>query len=300
MNNFRYKLDRFLTLNQHRGAQYTIKKVFKSVLTDPVRTRLSYIKYRQQYQYSLLFVAGYAKSGSTWFAKMLSDIDGFEDLTPLKWDTERQTRIFANDVMGVYPGLINEFNHKLVVVKGHTWGFNENVESLIAQGIDRVVVTVRDPRDALISEYWYVKKNAWHFEHDRANAMSLNEYIDYHMNNGSFRKSRLAWLSSWLEVENNIKILFIRYEDLLNQPLVEMRKVFDFYQIDMLDDELRLIVEKYSFNNRSGRSSGEEDTKSFMRKGVSGEWREVFSEEQKNAAVNGYEHIYMKLDYELE
>jgi len=73
----------------------------------------------------------------------------------------------------------------------------------------------------------------------------------------------------------------VRYEDLLTRPEQEMRRLFRL--LGARDDEeiVRRCVEKRSFESITQRSAGEEDSSSFFRKGVAGDWRSVFTERDR-------------------
>ncbi|MBA3389008.1 MAG: sulfotransferase domain-containing protein [Rubrobacter sp.] len=73
----------------------------------------------------------------------------------------------------------------------------------------------------------------------------------------------------------------VRYEDLLERPEEEMRRLFRL--IGARDDGgvVRRCVEKRSFESITRRPAGDEDSASFFRKGVAGDWRSVFTERDR-------------------
>jgi len=60
-----------------------------------------------------------------------------------------------------------------------------------------------------------------------------------------------------------------------------MKRAFQFLDIQLGEQKLDQVIAVNSFEAMSGRRQGQENTRSFHRKGVSGEWREVFSDAQK-------------------
>ncbi len=73
----------------------------------------------------------------------------------------------------------------------------------------------------------------------------------------------------------------IRYEDLSRDFAIVAEGVFRFFGTDPARTDIRKIEGSTSFRALSGgRDAGEENTRSFFRKGIVGDWRNVFSPEQ--------------------
>jgi hypothetical protein len=73
----------------------------------------------------------------------------------------------------------------------------------------------------------------------------------------------------------------VRYEDLLGTPEAEMRRLFRFLGARDGEEVVRRCVDEHSFENITRRSAGEEDSASFFRKGVAGDWRSVFNQRDR-------------------
>jgi len=75
----------------------------------------------------------------------------------------------------------------------------------------------------------------------------------------------------------------LRYENLLERPEDEFRRVFSFLEADNAQKTVRRCAEVTSFERRSGgRRRGQEDAKSGVRKGIAGDWKGVFTERDRN------------------
>jgi hypothetical protein len=73
----------------------------------------------------------------------------------------------------------------------------------------------------------------------------------------------------------------VRYEDLVDNPKKELKRILNHLEIEYTGQKFLEAIEKNNFKNLSGgRSPGEEDPKSHYRKGVSGEWKEVFDSKE--------------------
>ena len=73
----------------------------------------------------------------------------------------------------------------------------------------------------------------------------------------------------------------VRYEDLVADPALWMKRVLDFLGADSAPETVRACVEAASFERLSqGRKAGEEDKNSFFRKGDPYDWKQQLSPAQ--------------------
>jgi len=102
------------------------------------------------------------------------------------------------------------------------------------------------------------------------------------------------FLKEWIQMQElflSIGPLFpgrtmvIRYEDLLDRPVKEFERIFDFLKVDVCPLLLERIHAATSFERLSGgRKNGDEDRDSFFRKGIAGDYRNYFWPETIEAA----------------
>ncbi|GEM_PF-3216694 len=276
------------------GPGLVVKKILLGGILKPAVNSLNYHRKKGKYPRNIIFIAGFPKSGSTWFARMLAGIDGFAPFTPRRWATKPAKE--WKPAHDLYPGVFEEFAHRLAVVKGHTWGTEDNVALLRASGL-RYFVTVRDPRDQIISSYWYIRSRPLHREWKLAQALSLEEFITHKLNSGVYAREELAWLRSWVDRLGEEQAALIRYEDLLADTCRIMRMACAHLGFACADEEIRAIVERNSFARLAGRPRGVEDRSSFVRKGVTGEWRTVFNEAQKRQFARIGEDVLSRFGY---
>jgi LPS sulfotransferase NodH len=90
----------------------------------------------------------------------------------------------------------------------------------------------------------------------------------------------------------------VRYEHLLERPVEEVRHLLDFLGTDASEATATRCVDMVSFERGSSRKRGQEDSSSRSRKGIVGDWENVFTEEDKSGfkAVAG--DWLIKLGYE--
>jgi hypothetical protein len=93
----------------------------------------------------------------------------------------------------------------------------------------------------------------------------------------------------------------VRYEDLLERPYEEVRRLVGFLGADTGDRTIQRAVDSASFEKLSkGRERGQEDTSSFYRKGVSGDWKNYFTERDKEIYKEEAGELLIRLGYEKD
>jgi hypothetical protein len=92
----------------------------------------------------------------------------------------------------------------------------------------------------------------------------------------------------------------VRYEDLLERTVDETRGLLRFLGADDAEEIAQRCVELTSFERVSNRKRGQEDSSSFFRKGVAGDWKTVFNEDDKRAFKAAAGDALIELGYESD
>lgn len=91
----------------------------------------------------------------------------------------------------------------------------------------------------------------------------------------------------------------VRYEDLLERPEEETRRLLEFLGSDADEQTVKRCVNATSFEKLSrGRKPGEEDSTSFFRKGIAGDWKNVFTERDREVFDEEAGGLLARLGYE--
>lgn len=285
------------TMHQRIGTKRFLKEVLYDGIAKRIHSKSGYIKNRELYEQHCLFVAGLPKSGSTWVSDLLKSLPGFSQFSPASWNQKYHVGEIGSSEHELYEGWDDSFKGYLAVVKGHTWGTAKNVAHLKESAL-RYVLTVRDPRDVIISEYWFVKRTPHHASHKLANRVDLSEYITIKLSDGSFGRMTLDWIRMWMENRDTNASTIVKYEELLKDPHQRLSEIADFLGLKITEEEIAKIIDLNSFERKTARKRGIEDTKTFLRKGTSGQWKEVFTEEQRELFSSVGEDVIEALDYE--
>ena len=90
----------------------------------------------------------------------------------------------------------------------------------------------------------------------------------------------------------------VQYESLLERPVEEVRRLLEFLGADGSEETAKRCVEKTRFERSTNRKRGQEDSSSRSRKGVAGDWRVTFTEEDKRVFKEVAGNLLIKLGYE--
>jgi hypothetical protein len=209
----------------------------------------------------LFIINEYPKSGGSWIGEMLSDA------LDIPFPRNRLPLMKSSILHG---HMMNDWN------------------------INNALIVWRDGRDIIVSQYFHSL-----FENERGNSrlvkqtradLCFSDYLAVERNLPSFieyiyevkRYPKFTWVDFVKKWSENHSSVFVKYEDIHKDPAKELINLT--YQLAnfSLDPEIaEQIVSRHSFENLSGRRAGDEDTRSFMRKGIVGDWKNYFSPESR-------------------
>ncbi len=138
----------------------------------------------------------------------------------------------------------------------------------------RIISTIRDGRDCYVS-LWF------HLYPDREPLAAENraDFI------GRIKGHAATWRDTAAkfqkdDAEHPGRHFSLRYENMLEDTGREMTALFGWLGCDTADATIAEVVRRNSFEALSGgRSPGEADAGSFLRKGIAGDWKNHFDDE---------------------
>ena len=205
-------------------------------------------------------VTEYPKSGGSWVAQLISDY--------LEIDFPR------NESIGLF--------QNTCLLHGH---------HKYSRFFKNTVYVLRDGRDVMTSAYFHClfqndrnpkqmveghRKQLQFDDYDDVKG-NLPRFIEYMFRDLSKRRFRFSWSEFIDSIDFNSAIV-VKYEDLIEDTAGAIGKTLEKLTGKPVDAErLNQIVNKFSFKNQVNRTAGIEDTTSFLRKGIVGDWRNKFS-----------------------
>jgi len=206
------------------------------------------------------------KSGTTWVRTMICALPGYE-----RYDMTGDDGNLLESLPKVEPGQ---------VFHGHFVSSRKLFE-ILEQREFATVYVYRDLRDIVVSNYFHClilnPKRATEFFNTHQKEQIL--YAE-NLHKWSPSTKRYPDVRRWLK-RNDIPT--VTYEALTKDTVGEMKRILTTLGFWTNDELIRYIVAEASFEKLSGRKTGEEDPKSPQRKGIVGDWKNHFSERNKEA-----------------
>ena len=172
------------------------------------------------------------------------------------------------------PGKLSRMLEDHGICKQHMFPTPHNLEQ-IENAFDRIIIHVRDPRQALLSWVHQIEDDRFKkkyissgFSTEDYYQFSLHDKINWQIEN--HYGTLIDWFDQWLRVDQErtigTRIKFTSFENMISNQYDFFNEILDFYEID----RLRFIP-----------PPPPSETVNF-RKGLKDEWRAVFTKEQIN------------------
>ena len=236
-----------------------------------------------------IIIVGYPKSGNTWVTRLVAELVGCPVVGFLDSDHNEIAR----------EGLHRKSDYQCF--KSH-----HQLHELrsIKTNIKKIIYVVRDPRDIAISGSRYFHFKRWPVlinfiytfpKGEGIYNLFLKRFImpsGYRINRmvhaviyGSkeiHRWIRISW-ASHLKPYMEEQCFFVKYEDLLDEPERECKRIITFLGLERDERQIREAIEKQSFHNKKAEffKNNESAKANFMKVGKKEQWRKVLSKTQK-------------------
>jgi len=173
----------------------------------------------------------------------------------------------------------------------------------------RVIYIVRDPRDVAVSFYHYNLK-----VRRFTDEVTMDEFVDRFVTAkiwpsvdlfGSWENHVLSWVKMRGETEG---FCFVRYEDMLRDPVAELKKMTPLLKINPTPEMLTRAVELSSADRMRAleksqkgwvSTKGTRKDKPFVRAAESGDWQSALSETSVRKIEQAWGATMQKFGYEL-
>jgi hypothetical protein len=180
----------------------------------------------------IIWCAGLPKSGSTLIEQILDETN-FVDLgkSSLRW--------FNNFNLDNPHGISNQMflnapKNGLSFIKTHTH-YSKKYLSIAKRHNIKIIVSLRDLRDTLVSQVYHIKLDKKHHKHKYLKNLNFENSLIYLIKstfivNGKKNKTLLYyynWIKEWKLLKDK-NIIFLWYEDYLKNPKRYIKKILNF------------------------------------------------------------------------
>ncbi|KAM6323412.1 sulfotransferase 6B1-like [Aegotheles albertisi] len=237
-----------------------------------------------------MILAGYPKTGTNWLGHMVGELESAD----AKY-TEEEIKEKMNDdeKLETFPRL--EFGDPGTYERMKKLPSRRIIQTHLAphvlppsifQSKAKILVLVRNPKDTAVSYY--------HFYNNMPILPSFTSWDEYF---AAFMNGKVAWgsyidqLVEWNKYINHENIMFISYEELKKDQVLGMKRIADFFGFSLCEEDFLRIAKKTSFQSMKEKSK--ETHGKFgdilFRKGVVGNWRDLFSKAQNEEMDQKFE-----------
>ncbi|XP_030053673.1 sulfotransferase family cytosolic 2B member 1 [Microcaecilia unicolor] len=149
----------------------------------------------------------------------------------------------------------------------------------------KVIYTVRHPKDVLVS-FYYFSRMAIYFKDPESFEQFLQDFFKGELLYGSWFDHVLGWTA----MKDQVDLFIMTYEELIKDLRGSVVRICDFLGRKLDEAAINSVVENTTFKSMKDNSmanyslslKGTLDQKKspFMRKGISGDWKNHFTVEQ--------------------
>lgn len=218
---------------------------------------------------SKVYAVSFPKSGRTWLELMIAKLQSI--------------------ISGRH--ILDYLNGRPRIIFGHGINNHELCRGIMPKCYrgKSVLLLVRDPRDIVVSHYYYIKYNKKNFND------SLSDFIRWPVDDTRWGiEAAINYVNTWLESRHKLKSFHVvKYENLHKNIYLELINICNFLNLKADKSQIRKAVEYASFSNmRIIEIMGElpwhglnhkngESRELKTRQGKIGGWREELNEEDK-------------------
>jgi hypothetical protein len=292
------KLQKVISLLKHPDRISFLVKYYIKRFSDDRKASKGFYKH----PYQIIFLAGMPMSATTWVKNLLARVPGYYSrpmFIPYKIAVKQDIvdsafKYLPRKGYGLY--------------KTHLNPSPTNIDCITRNGVKKIVVTLRDLRDVVISRYYRLiefPKSPGDPHYIDYNKICKEEAINDSLN--VVINDYVPWIEGWVKYakQNPEKCHLVKFENLKANSKLEFNKLLNFYKIDIEDSLINEII---------GSAKGKGDVKtnfskakslpfglsSNFRKGKSGEWKTEMTEKQIQRCREEFGKLLIDLEYEKD
>jgi len=160
----------------------------------------------------------------------------------------------------------------------------------------RIIWLARDLRDVIDSLIDAQQSGSWNKKLSNMPIKTKEQlYKQIQKYTKDLSSSNLNLWTAFQNHDSNLKY-FLKYEDLKKNTFVELKKIYNFIDIEIKDEELKQIIEIYDFKKIPNSQKG---TGKFYRAASTGGWKNHFDKKEQELLNSGLIDILKKMGYSV-
>ncbi|MGW8313955.1 MAG: sulfotransferase domain-containing protein [Bacteroidales bacterium] len=263
---------------------------------------------------NMVWLASYPKSGNTWFRVFLSNLFSGSP-QPVHINNLQETIISSNRIVidgylgmdsseltpeetdSLRPQVFKRFSEEqegTIYVKTYeAWRRNSLGNPIFPEEVTKgVLYIIRNPLDIAISYSYHnnesIDRTISTLNNDLSRLCEQKDRIFVQT-----QQAIASWsghVSSWTE-ESKLPVHVVRYEDMLDHPLISFKNAIEFLALRYKDSDILMAINNSSFDRlrameiKDGFAERGLHSEAFFRMGKSGEWESGLSKSQVNTII---------------
>ena len=226
-----------------------------------------------------IIVTEFPKSGGSWLVSMLGDI-----LSLPKRDlyTNDKTSFFDPTLHPWYKGTESWNLPESCIIKSH-----ELPDTKLHSFPASTIHLIRDCRDVVVSSYFFSNE----FCVKNGLIAAFTESFEEHAQNCAIGWA--CFVSAWRKED----VPSIFYEDLLQDPFGELKKVLNILGVPVADSMIHFAVQNNTKEKMHASLADAFMHNTFVRKGIAGDWINHYDDRLKNIVKKHAGHVLSTLGY---
>ena len=185
-----------------------------------------------------------------------------------------------------------DLDHKIIIKEPNPIDVSDIISDCFEKS--KIILLVRDGRD-VIDSVIDAKQEDGFMAKAGQKPLQIQRRLKFIENQARLWKYTTENLLKTFDKKNNENIRLIKYERLLDNTFEELQKIYEFINVEISQNELQNIIEKYSFKKIPDKLKGEGK---FYRAATPGLWKEHFSDDEKKLMNELMKDTLKKLEYE--